>query len=476
MARNKFVHLCVNIGLMTTLMDNRTTLLVVSSVVNTSIAAHWGPGRSRARSGGSGRPGRTQGGTVLWLCLFALLGSVLGLAVAQDAPQGPPPAPVTTAVAEGGAFSKPVNVTGTVEALASTELSSEVDGYLAELLVDEGDAVTEGQVLAQIRALPYRFAFEQAEALLRADQERVRELQRGTREEDIAMAKANLAKAEVAAEIANKNYKRSRSLLEKMIISDEEFDKAHERWEEAQAILDVEKATHERALAGSREEEIGAAEARAAASQAQAAVAKDRLERTTIRAPFDGVITAKHTEVGSWLAVGDGVFDLDTTSRVRVRVDIPETYYGQIVIGSEMSITFDSVPNKTFVGMVTKKIPRASGRSRAFPIKVELDNNDGLLASGMLARVMLETPHTGESSVIVPRDALVPRGPNHILVRVQDQDGQPIAEILPVKPGRYFGEAVEVFGDLRAGDRVVVRGNERLRPGQPLVLDRFLTN
>ena len=77
---------------------------------------------------------------------------------AQDAPQGPPPAPVTTAVAEGGAFSKPVNLTGTVEALASTELSSQVDGYLAELLVDEGDAVTEGQVLAQIRALPYRFA------------------------------------------------------------------------------------------------------------------------------------------------------------------------------------------------------------------------------------------------------------------------------------------------------------------------------
>ena len=424
----------------------------------------------------SGRAGRPPGRVVLRVCLFALLALTWGTAVAQDAPQGPPPAPVTTAVAEGGAFSKPVNVTGTVEAMASTVLSSEVDGYLADLLVDEGDAVTEGQVLAQIRALPYRFVLEQAEALARADEERLRELRQGTRAEDIAMAKANFAKAEVAAEIANKNYTRSQSLLDKKIISVEEFDEAHERWEEAQAVLEVEKATYERALAGSREEEIAAAEARAAASKAQAAVAKDRLERTTIRAPFDGVITAKHTEVGSWVSVGEGVFDLDTTSRVRVRVDIPETYYGQIVIGSEMTITFDSVPNQTFVGMVTKKIPRASGRSRAFPIKVDLDNREGRLASGMLARVMLETPHSGESSVIVPRDALVPRGPNHILVRVQDQDGQPIAEILPVKPGRYFGEAVEVFGDLRAGDRVVVRGNERLRPGQPLVLDRFLTN
>lgn len=447
-----------------------------SYLLTSSMTNRFGCRHDGASTPGLRRAGRPPGGVVLRVCLLALLALTWGLAVAQDAPQGPPPAPVTTAVAEGGAFSKPVNVTGTVEAMASTVLSSEVDGYLAELLVDEGDAVTEGQVMAQIRALPYRFAVEQAEALARADEERLRELRQGTRAEDIAMAKANFAKAEVAAEIANKNYTRSQSLLEKKIISVEEFDEAHERWEEAQAVLEVEKATYERALAGSREEEIAAAEARAAASRAQAAVAKDRLERTTIRAPFDGVITAKHTEVGSWVSVGEGVFDLDTTSRVRVRVDIPETYYGQIVIGSEMTITFDSVPNQTFVGMVTKKIPRASGRSRAFPIKVDLDNREGRLASGMLARVMLETPHSGESSVIVPRDALVPRGPNHILVRVQDQDGQPIAEILPVKPGRYFGEAVEVFGDLRAGDRVVVRGNERLRPGQPLVLDRFLTN
>lgn len=455
-------------------MDNTNGYF--SYLMTSSMTSRPGRRRDGASTPGLSRAGRPPGRVILWVCLLALLALTWGTAVAQDAPQGPPPAPVTTAVAEGGAFSKPVNVTGTVEALASTVLSSEVDGYLAELQVDEGDAVTEGQVLAQIRALPYRFVLDQAEALARADAERLRELRQGTRAEDIAMAKANFAKAEVAAEIANKNYTRSQSLLDKKIISVEEFDEAHERWEEAQAVLEVEKATYERALAGSREEEIAAAEAQAAASRAQAAVAKDRLERTTIRAPFDGVITAKHTEVGSWVSVGDGVFDLDTTSRVRVRVDIPETYYGQIVIGSEMTITFDSVPNQTFVGMVTKKIPRASGRSRAFPIKVDLDNREGRLASGMLARVMLETPHSGESSVIVPRDALVPRGPNHILVRVQDQDGQPIAEILPVKPGRYFGEAVEVFGDLRAGDRVVVRGNERLRPGQPLVLDRFLTN
>lgn len=409
----------------------------------------------------------------LW-CIVSL--TLAGSLTQAQENQGPPPAPVSTAVAEEGAFSRPVRVTGTVEALASTTLSSEVAGYIAELLVDEGDLVSKDQVLAQIRALPFRLSLQQAEAMARSEREQLRELRTGTRQEDLAVAEANLAKAKIVAEKAQKNYDRSRSLFERKIISDGELDQAQEHWEESQAEFNVRKATNARALAGARQEEIAAAKARAAASQAQAAMAKDRMERTSIRAPFDGVITVKHTEVGSWVDVGVGVFDVEKNQKMRVRVDIPETYYNRIPLGSEMSITFDGVPNATFVGKVTKKIPRASGRSRAFPVKVELDNAEGQLASGMLARVTLETPHSGEKSVIVPRDALVPRGPKRILFRVQQQDGVPIAEMLEVTLGRYFGEAVEVFGDLRAGDRVVIRGNERLRPGQPLVLDQFVTN
>ena len=397
------------------------------------------------------------------------------LAGAQGKRPGLPPAPVTTARVEEGALTQPVRVTGTVEALASTTLSSEVAGYLAELLVDEGDHVRKGQEVARIRALPYRLAWERAAAAARVDQERLRELRTGTRQEDLAVADANLDKAKLAVDMAKKNYVRSRSLQQQHIISTEDFDAAHEQWEVSQAELAVRKAMQARARAGARAEEIAAAEASAAASQAQAALAKDNLERTAIRAPFDGVITAKHTEVGSWVAVGAGVFDLDTYQKVRIRVAIPETHYNRIPLGSPMSITFDSIPNATFVGKVTQKIPRASGKSRAFPIKVELDNPDGQLAAGMLARVVLETPHADEKSVIVPRDALVPRGPKQVLFRVQKKDGKPIAEMVAVTPGRYFGEAVEVFGNLRAGDRVVVRGNERLRPGQGLVMDQFLT-
>ncbi len=412
----------------------------------------------------------------LWVTLVTVLTLVSPLAHAQQKRPGPPPAPVTTARVEEGAFTKPVRLTGTVEALASTTLSSEVAGYVAEMKVDEGDIIRQGQVLAQVRALPHQLAMKRAKAMAQADRERLRELKTGTRREDLAVAKANLAKAKVTANMARKSHTRSVSLQQRKIVSDEEFDQAYERLEEGQAEVAVRQAVYERALAGARKEEIAAAAARAAASQADAALAQDRLERTTIRAPFDGVITLKHTEVGAWVAVGDELFDLEKNDKVWVRVDIPEAFYNAIPLGSEVSITFDSVPNAPFVGKVTKKIPRARGRSRAFPVKIELENPEGQLATGMLARVDLKTPNEGQKSVIVPRDALVPRGPKQILYRVQDKEGTSVAELVEVKPGRYFGEAVEVFGDLRAGDRVVVRGNERLRPGQPLVMDQFRTN
>ncbi len=411
-----------------------------------------------------------------WVIFVTVLTLVTPLAHAQQKRSGSPPAPVTTARVEEGAFTKPVRLTGTVEALASTTLSSEVAGYVAEMQVEEGDTIRQGQVLAQIRALPHRLAMQRAKAMARVDRERLRELKAGTRREDLEVAKANLAKAKVTANMARKSHTRSVSLQQRKIVSDEEFDQAYERLEEGQTEVAVRQAVYERALAGARKEEISAAEARAAASRADAALAQDRLERTTIRAPFDGVITLKHTEVGAWVAVGDELFDLEKNDKVRVRVDIPEAFYNTIPIGSEVSMTFDSVPNANFVGKVTQKIPRARGRSRAFPVKVELDNLKGQLATGMLARVNLKTPNEGQKSVIVPRDALVPRGPKQILYRVQDKEGTPTAELLEVKPGRYFGEAVEVFGDLRAGERVVVRGNERLRPGQPLIMDQFRTN
>ena len=418
------------------------------------------------------------GGVVLFLILMV---AYSGRIFSQDAgkkegggPPAIPPAPVVTATVEEGAFSQPIRVTGTVEALRQTTLAAEVKGALNQVFVDEGDRVTTGAALAQLRLLPISLVLKNAEATAQADAERLRELKAGTRKEDLDIARSQYEEAGKVAEIAKADFERNKTLYESRTISPGEYDRARQKWEQAQAALSVAKANNDRAVAGPRAEEVAAAEAKAASSEALAAMARDAMERATIRAPFSGVVTKKYAEVGTWVDVGDALFDFEADQTIRVRSEVPESYFNTIKVGDPMEVTFESLPNETFTGRVSQLIPHANDKSRAFPIKVQLDNSAHRVASGMLARIALEPSEERKQSVFVPKDALVPRGPAASVFRVSQKEGKSFAEEVPVQTGRYFGEAVEVFGELRPGEMVIIRGNERLQPGQEVLLNNMM--
>lgn len=393
-----------------------------------------------------------------------------------DGPPQMPPAPVTTVRAEAGAFAQAIRLTGNVEPLRRATISSEIGGALDEVHADEGDRVVEGQILARHRLAPHEFAFQQAKASAMADQQSLQELEAGTRVEDLAIARAEYDEAKVRAEMAEREYERSRALFQEGTISEGEYDVSRENWESRRAQREVLKAALERAEAGPRSEELAVARARAASSQAAAELAQDRLERATIRAPFDGVITRKYAEVGSWLASGDELFDLEADDTVRIVVDVPETYFHAIDLGMTVEVRFDALPRESFQGQVTVRVPKASPRSRAFPVKIDIVNQEHRLASGMLARLEFQPATPEQQSTVIHKDALVPMLPNPIVYKVTwDEANTPIAQMVEVTTGRYFGQAVEVFGDIEDGDQIVIRGNERLRPGQPLILNAFIS-
>ncbi|MFH0793570.1 MAG: efflux RND transporter periplasmic adaptor subunit [bacterium] len=430
--------------------------------------------------------GSRSGKKFFWgvvIVFLALVEGYSGRIFSQDAGKkesggapSAPPAPVVTATVEEGAFSQPIRVTGTVEAIRQTTLAAEVKGALDQIFVEEGDRVTTGAALAQLRLLPISLVLKNAEATAKADAEKLRELKAGTREEDLAIAGTQFEEASTLAEIAKADYERSRKMSESGIISAGDFDSARQKREQAQAKMNVAQANYDRARVGPRAEEVAAAEAKAASSEAMAAMARDTMERATIRAPFSGVVTKKYCEVGTWVDVGDPLFDFEADQTIRVRSEVPESYFNTIRVGDPMEVTFESLPNETFTGKVSQLIPRANERSRAFPIKVQLDNSEHRVASGMLARITLEPSEDRKQSVFVPKDALVPRGPSASVFRVTHKEGKAFAEEVPVKTGRYFGEAVEVFGELKPGEQVIIRGNERVQPGQEVMLNNMMGN
>jgi RND family efflux transporter MFP subunit len=159
------------------------------------------------------------------------------------------------------------------------------------------------------------------------------------------------------------------------------------------------------------------------------------------------------------------VVELLVLSTVEITVPVPERYIAHIRRGDTTPLALDALPRHRFSGKVNRIIPQADAESRTFPVKVKVTNPNGLIKSGMFARVTFPVER-GRKALVVPKDALVSRGPVELLFIVTDGKVHQV----PVKRGQATEGWVAIEGPVEEGQLVVVRGNERLRDGMPVTI------
>jgi len=304
-----------------------------------------------------------------------------------------------------------VDLPGTVEARVEGAVATEVAGLVDEILAREGAQVTKGTALVRLNDANLALT-------LRAKQ-------------------AELKEAEARLSAARRALERAKGLAEESLLSAGEYDDT-----EADFL----------AYQG-RVEKLGVDIER---------IRLD-LDRCTIRSRIAGVVTEEHVEVGTWIQVGDPVVDVLSTEELLVRVDVPERYFGDMRVGEPATIKVAASRGAVLQGTVGAVIPKADRRSRVFPVKVRIEDPAAAgVAAGMLVQVSIPV---GEAmtSLIVPKDAVVPQGPTTI-VYVLGDDGSAVAT--PITVGQGAGLWVAVTGEIEAGMKVIVRGNERVFPGQ----------
>jgi RND family efflux transporter MFP subunit len=189
-------------------------------------------------------------------------------------------------------------------------------------------------------------------------------------------------------------------------------------------------------------------------------------DHCTIRAPFAGYTGRKLIDVGEWVAPGTPVFELVDISHIRVRVDLPERLFGQLSIGSPVTVQSGDRGNATLTGKVIGISPNASEETHTFPVIVDVPNPDIRLAGGMLIRatLSLDNKFTG---LAVSKDAIVRQGAQTMVYTIADGKAVPV----PVVTTSTKGNLVAVQSDmLREGTIVVTRGNERIYPGAPVTV------
>lgn len=361
-------------------------------------------------------------------------------AMAQQ-PQGDPPAAVRVTPVVQEKLQQRVSVVGRLREIQRATVASEVEGRVLEVMVDIGDHVTRDEtVIARV---------DQVWAQLQVEQ-----------------ARADLSAATARSNQTARDLKHQESLSQRGASDPQALD-------EARSLAEAEAANVEAYTAALHR-------------------AEETARRLEIVAPFDGTVTSKHTEVGQWLEPGGAVVEIVSRGAIDAVIDVPEQYISSLSNGQPVDVVIEPL-DQTVTGQVVAINPDGSNAARTYPVKIRIEDPEGLLKVGM--SVTARVPIRGEAEyLLVPRDAVAfSNGGAQVWISMTmpgsadagDAEGgeeagpPPMPQAMPMDIEVLFGDGerfairplpkMEGMG-LSVGIPVVIEGKESLWPTRPLII------
>ena len=320
---------------------------------------------------------------------------------------------------KAGAPSQEIVLPGNIEAFVDSPIFARTNGYLKHWYFDIGSHVRQGQLLADIESPEIDHELSQAKA-------------------DLGTAQANAHLSEITAN-------RFSDLIKQDAVSQQDTDNA---------VSDL-------------------AARNTAVKSAQANV--DRLTQLVafekVFAPFDGVVTARNTDIGQLIDSGASggqaraLFQMAAVNRLRVFINVPQIYSQASTPGLMADLTFAEFPGRTFPGKLVRTSRAIDPVSRTLNVEVDVDNSNGVLFPGAYTEVHLKLKDGIRSTLIVPVSALLFRREG---LRVAVAKSDNTSQLLPITLGRDFGDSVEVVTGLTGQERVITNPPDSIIDGEKL--------
>jgi len=387
----------------------------------------------------------------IFLSLIVLASIVLLTSCEQETKAASEPAGVpvqvrTPAVVERA---ESVSASGSVEGSETAEVAFQVSGRVVRVLVEEGQHVSKGQLLAEIDPTDYRNAFNAAEAQKAAA---VAVEQRA----DDGVRKQELEQARIEFERAEDEYQRMKFLVERKSLPPNDFQKIEAAYKAAKERYDM-------AQEGTRKEDRAAATAQAHAADAQASEESKRLNDTRLLAPISGSISMRRVDPGQTVAAGMPVFSIVELNPVKVRVGVPEADIGRVHQGATAEVSAPSLDGRRFSGKVAIIGVAAEPASRTYTVKILVPNPGPVLLAGMVAEARIFGP-AKVHALTIPAEAVVPDPQGAPNVYVYSPERKRVYA-RRVEVGQPVGKEVEILSGLRGDEQIVVAGQQKVREG-----------
>ncbi len=383
---------------------------------------------------------------------------------------------VTVVAVESARLDRTLKANGTVAAFELVPVTSQATGLqIREILVERGQTVKAGQVLARLDDARLQAQLLQAQGALAKAKARVAELRVGTRREEVAQAQEQVADAQAAVwqaesdlELTEKRVQRNQTLEAQGAIARDRLDEILTEQRNRQLSLQKAQANLREAeqklvqlQVGETPEVIAQAEAELSQAQGEVQLVEAQLRDTVVVAPTSGKVAERNARVGDLVSSSEKLFNIIENGRLELRLTVPETQLRQIQAGQKVRIEGNTASNLSLLGTVRTIDPMVKEDSRQALVKVDLPANSAL-KPGMFLQGAIVTNTTAGAQV--PVDALLPQTDGSAIAYVLQADNSVKAE--KVEMGQILAnKKVEVLSGLTTGDRLVLKGAAYLRDG-----------
>lgn len=361
--------------------------------------------------------------TALLLCL-----GMVACNSSKPLPQAPQAVQARQVDSQKGISASGFRFSAVVMPDSQAQLAFRIPGYVVSLKqvrgqdarmrdIAEGDRVTKGAVLAQMRATEYQ--------------------------DKVHQASSQVAAAEASAQKAKLDFERAAHLYQEASLTKPEFDAARAQYDSTQAQL--------------------------RAAQAQTAEANVSLHDTVLQAPFSGEVVKKTVEVGNYVGPGVPTLAIANTETVKIVVGVPDTVVRSIRVGQAVEVEIDAFPGRTFNGRISRLSSAADATTRNFDVEVAIPNHDHLLKVGMIGSLQLANDGSGNhpAALVIPLSAIVLASDGKYGVFVISNSGTgDVARLRTVEIGNSSGTDIAVLKGLASGEKIITSGANLLKDGQ----------
>ncbi|HWC77545.1 MAG TPA: efflux RND transporter periplasmic adaptor subunit [Blastocatellia bacterium] len=332
------------------------------------------------------------------------------------------------------------DATGTVRSKTTSAVSSRIMGSIISINTHEGHRVRRGQILIEIDTRDANVQLQRAQAGMREAENALEETER-----NLQAAGSGKAAAEASLALATATYNRYQTLFERRSVSPQEFDEVQAKYKVAGA--EAERAARILSSMAARKNQV-----LAKIDQAKADVVNARVNASygRVASPIDGIVTAKHAEVGAMAVPGSPLLTIEDDSHYRLEASVEESLIRTILAGDRVGVRIDALGDEELSGTISEIAPAADPASRTYMVKIDLPSLPSL-RSGSFGKARFSSGQ--KQAITIPQRAIAEWGQ---MVGVFVVDDSSIARLRLVRTGKSFGDRVEVLTGLSDGERIVI--------------------